>query len=59
MNAADDARRRRAGAEEGGGMNVIDRIATEEGRIGTYFLLWLLGVPASLLLILFMLGVGR
>lgn len=31
----------------------------EEGRVLPYVLLWLLGVPASLLVILFLLGVGR
>jgi hypothetical protein len=40
-------------------MTIFDRITNQDGRIGTYFILWLLGVPASLLLVLFVLGVGR
>ncbi len=40
-------------------MNWPDKMTNEEGRVGTYFILWLLGVPASLLVVLFLLGVGR
>jgi hypothetical protein len=29
------------------------------GRVLPYLLLWMLGVPASLLIMLFLLGVGR
>jgi hypothetical protein len=39
--------------------NATDRITNQEGRVLTYFLLWLLGVPASLLIIFYLLGVGR
>jgi hypothetical protein len=31
----------------------------QNGRVLPYLLLWMLGVPASLLIILFLLGVGR
>jgi hypothetical protein len=31
----------------------------ENGRVLPYLLLWMLGVPASLLVVLFLLGVGR
>jgi hypothetical protein len=31
----------------------------QNGRVLPYVLLWMLGVPASLLIILFLLGVGR
>jgi hypothetical protein len=31
----------------------------QEGRALTYVILWMLGVPASLLFIFFILGIGR
>jgi hypothetical protein len=31
----------------------------QNGRVLSYVVLWMLGVPASLLIILFLLGVGR
>jgi hypothetical protein len=40
-------------------MNAMGQVTNQEGRVLTYFLLWLLGVPASLLIIFYLLGVGR
>ena len=31
----------------------------QNGRVLQYLLMWMLGVPASLLVVLFLLGVGR
>ncbi len=31
----------------------------QNGRVLPYLLLWMLGVPASLLVVLFLLGIGR
>jgi hypothetical protein len=37
----------------------VDLMTEQRGRVLPYLLLWMLGVPASLLIILFLLGVGR
>jgi hypothetical protein len=40
-------------------LHLIDKLAGQKGRVLPYLLLWMLGVPASLLIVLFLLGVGR
>ena len=40
-------------------LHVIDKLAGQKGRVLQYLLLWMLGVPAGLLIVLFLLGVGR
>ena len=38
---------------------IIVTLTNAKGRVLPYLLLWMLGVPASLLIVLFLLGVGR
>lgn len=40
-------------------LHLIDTFASQKGRVLPYLLLWMLGVPAGLLIVLFLLGVGR
>lgn len=40
-------------------VHVINKLVSQKGRVLPYLLLWMLGVPASLLIVLFLLGVGR
>lgn len=39
--------------------HLTDGFVSQDGRVLPYLLLWMLGVPASLLIVLFLLGVGR
>jgi len=41
------------------GVDLMNLMTEQRGRVLPYLLLWMLGVPASLLIILFLLGVGR